>query len=278
MLRRCLKELQIAAVAVNKVSEIRILVVDNSASGDMLEVVQTTKLEGLPNIVYFHESIPGLANARNAALSLRKVGESLIFVDDDEWPDTEWLEQLLSLSIARPKDIIGGDVIKVFSKGNDPFPDGFNQHNSDHPEVWGFGNVLLPSALLDDNLIKFDERYNHSGGEDTDFCHSARELGYTISRASKAICYEEWEPARTTRRAVLKAESNKSQVLMDILLKHETERFRTIVKSTIKVGFGVSFAILGFFAKNPKVNRFEIMFAQGVGAIYGLSRKLPNRY
>ena len=278
MLRRCLEELQNALLTTKKLLEIRILVVDNSSAGDMLGVVQTAKLELDLNIVYFNETIPGLANARNAALALRNVGEDLIFIDDDEWPDTEWLEQLTKLAIARPKDIIGGDVIKVFSRGKDPFPDGFGQHNSYHPKVWGFGNVLLPSAILDGNLVQFDPRYNHSGGEDSDFCYSASELGYAISRASEAICYEEWEPARTHHQAILKAERDKSQVLTNILLKHKTERFWTILKATIKVGLGVSFAVVGFVAKNPKVNRFEIMFAQGVGAIYGLSRKLPNRY
>jgi GT2 family glycosyltransferase len=89
-------------------TDFEVLVVDNSSEGEVARTL--TEFEGLA-IRCTHEPVPGLARARNRALS-RVRTEFVVFVDDDEVFDRDWMAWIKRgfCSPDRP-DVVSGLIL-----------------------------------------------------------------------------------------------------------------------------------------------------------------------
>ena len=85
-----------------------IIVVDNNSSDRTAEVVKKYQ-ESLP-LKYYFEPQQGAAFARQ--LAIRKAeGELIGFLDDDNWPDPNWIAAAYSFAQSKPKaGAIGGQI------------------------------------------------------------------------------------------------------------------------------------------------------------------------
>ena len=148
--------------------------------------------------VYF-EPLMGYSNVRNKAISVVPENTNLIFLDDDEIPNINWFNELISMHIKYPHDVIFGPVYSNMEAQSYR-----NQFKNKYSKLMdgaivnqaGAGNMLIPSILLDQGLIHFDEIYNLSGSEDTDLCFRLRKLGIKIRFAKKASLFEIERPER----------------------------------------------------------------------------------
>ncbi len=79
---------QLASVADQADGEV--LIVDNDPDGSAHAAVAAFTDAGQP-VRYVHEPVPGIATARNRALSASSDRDLLVFIDDDETPSEHWL-------------------------------------------------------------------------------------------------------------------------------------------------------------------------------------------
>jgi succinoglycan biosynthesis protein ExoM len=277
MLKRCISEVEKSIDYLGRDYEVRIVIIDNSEYQNMYPTFVDLQRTCSSILTYTSAPIPGLANARNKALEVRARDEHLVFIDDDEWPECNWLTELIGETISYPQSLIGGLVISVLPDDVNPDLKKLTKSNDGWVGSCGFGNVLIPSSILNNFPLRFDERYNHSGGEDTDFCIQLKSFGYGVRFTSEAVCYEEWSRARAGITPVLIAEFNKSSVFTNILFKHRTGRLKVILKSTLKV-IGLLFLIPELIIRKASLIDLLKRFTQGLGGLYGLLGSLNNSY
>ena len=63
----------------------------------------------------------GISHSRNAAanLALQSDPDFIAFLDDDEWPDPQWLKELVRVQQDKDADAVGGPTLSVFPEGTD---------------------------------------------------------------------------------------------------------------------------------------------------------------
>tara|TARA_B100000809_G_scaffold257478_1_gene299158 strand:- start:182 stop:883 length:702 start_codon:yes stop_codon:yes gene_type:complete len=88
-----------------------LLVVDNDENGSARTVVEAHRNQ-IPELHYVVEPTSGIPCARNRAINeaLSLQADVLCFIDDDEYPDQQWLVKLVETWRQSPANLIGGPV------------------------------------------------------------------------------------------------------------------------------------------------------------------------
>jgi glycosyltransferase involved in cell wall biosynthesis len=97
-----------------------LVIVDNGSTDHTADVLRQTtwRPTGVRVRVEREEQI-GLSNARNRAIDVAN-GEYLLFIDDDETPDPEWLAAHTRMALALKPDAFGGPIDVLFLDGVRP--------------------------------------------------------------------------------------------------------------------------------------------------------------
>ncbi|SHT77911.1 putative glycosyltransferase [Mycobacteroides abscessus subsp. abscessus] len=126
----------------------KVLIVDNSARGDVVK--SQPHVDGL-DIRYCHEPIPGLAHARNRALT-ELDSELVAWLDDDEVADADWVAWIKRgfASASRP-DAVVGKMFPAELIGNAPVDweryGGHNKGRGMQPELLRAGTPTVIDPL-----------------------------------------------------------------------------------------------------------------------------------
>ena len=205
-LRHLLKALEMQSTE----RSIAIIVADNDSEGRQGEAV-------VAEIARAHHRFPlscivvaqkGLASVRNALISetlkLPSV-RHVAMIDDDEWPDPGWLEALVNMQKSIGAEIVGGPVLAHFETPTSRVVSACRIFRPSHKPsgrvdiVWATNNVLISrECLIDTGPVWFDDYYQLSGGEDTDYFMRQRLYGRVFAWAAGAIVYESVPETRTT--------------------------------------------------------------------------------
>jgi succinoglycan biosynthesis protein ExoM len=190
--------------------KITVIVVDNDRDAPMRPLVEGRS--GFRwRLRYDCEPIQGLATARNRALDLVPTdAEWIAFIDDDEVPEPGWLDELLYVARTYRAPIVQGPVRPMFVSPpprwivrgrffeHGPFADG---------AALGYAatnNSMIAAAVVRHLRLRFDDRFDRTGGEDQRFFGCAIRAGYRVVTAENALVCE-WIPKdRTTLRYLLK--------------------------------------------------------------------------
>ena len=137
----------------------------------------------------------GYSNVRNRAIDVTPEDFHLIFLDDDEIPTRTWFEALVKSSRNFPADVIFGPIFSEpkddIPSYRDKFKDKFDLlRDGAIAKQADTGNMLIPSHLLKDKLVRFDTFFNGSGSEDTDLCFKLRKKGVKIRYSKNAQIFE----------------------------------------------------------------------------------------
>lgn len=187
-----------------------VVVVDNDFSGSSKTV--TGHYASCLQLIYAIEPVQNISLARNKAVAIaREAGcEYIAFVDDDEFVDPFWLDELLSTQEKYAADLVIGPVIPVFPGG---VPDwiikgGFfnrKRYTTGEKIRWGStGNVLIKCELLDRLDIQFDHKFGLTGGEDTHFFERLYRLGAKMIWSDEAVIRENIPLSRANIRWLLR--------------------------------------------------------------------------
>jgi glycosyltransferase involved in cell wall biosynthesis len=194
-------------------AKLEIVLVENG-DGEMLCPVVDSFASGHGRFRIHHLAEPrlGIVFARNAVLefALKSGFDSLAFVDDDEVVTSDWMAEILAEQQRGGYDIIGGPVRAFVRSSPLRFWEGvvwkglssrFRQVEQkcadrkagerDADIVVSTNNCLLSLDFIRNGQLRFNDRYNLTGGEDTRFFHDARALGAKTGWAPKAVVLEE---------------------------------------------------------------------------------------
>lgn len=149
---------------------------------------------------------PGLSSVRNTLLieALKFSSAKLIaMIDDDEWPEPQWLERLIAIQTQTSADIVGGPVHSVFERSAPPAVLAcrlFRSRTSQSGRVdivWGTNNVLFTRAFIAAHAPSwFEDAYGLTGGEDADFFIKHYMLGRRFAWCAEAAVHEHVPPSR----------------------------------------------------------------------------------
>jgi len=176
---------------------ITVIVVDNDPERSASEVC-SGKHAGPFTLRYVHQPQRGLSNARNTALDAAAASGArfVAFIDDDQMADPVWLENLHWRLTESGADAAIGPVLPLFAKVPPAYmiEGGFFAISLPHPSGFtedGYtGNSLLDRASGIAHDLRFDPRWNETGGEDTLFFKALLDRGGRIAWAQSAVVWE----------------------------------------------------------------------------------------
>ncbi|WP_255549179.1 MULTISPECIES: glycosyltransferase family 2 protein [unclassified Flavobacterium] len=189
LLQKCIESVinQIAKI------EYEIIVVDNDKAQSAKEVADRF----ITHVQYFSQPVKGLSNARNMSVS-KANGEFILFIDDDEYAEENWLSKIIDCQQKYNADVVLGKVIYEIPKD---FPSYIRKSSYFIRDTittgqlatinQGYsGNTLVRKKLFKLRTPPFQTHFNHTGGEDSDFFNFLIQQSAKIVFCDEAIIYE----------------------------------------------------------------------------------------
>jgi succinoglycan biosynthesis protein ExoM len=214
-----------------------IVIVDNDTGQSANVVVAAFKERSFLPVSYHYEPEQNIAIARNKAIQ-NAHGDYLAFIDDDEFPEHNWILNLYKTQLQYGLDGVLGPVLPYFK--SDPPRWVIKSKLFERPthstglildwENTRTGNVLLRKQLFDSQGTKFDPRFGR-GGEDRDFFRRVIEKGHRFVWCADAPVYEVINPERYKRTFQLRRALLRGKVS----LNHPSVRSMEIYKSLAAV-------------------------------------------
>jgi glycosyltransferase involved in cell wall biosynthesis len=160
-------------------------------------------------VKYCVEPQQGIARARNKAVQ-SATGDYIAFIDDDEFPERNWLQSLFAVCDKYGVDGVLGPVKPSFGDGVPRWivKGGFYDRPCYRtgfvlaPRHTRTGNVLLKEYLLRGTSSPFRSEFR--AGEDVDFFTRAIDQGHVFIWCNEAVVYEEVPPSRWKRSYLLR--------------------------------------------------------------------------
>ncbi len=190
--------------------DLNVIIVDNDSSESARQIVEYHANDGDMEISYFVEPVQNISLARNRAIK-NSSGELVALIDDDEFPEDDWLTNLYRCMIENKADGILGPVLPHFAEAPPAWvlkgrlferP----THKTGCVLDWRntrTGNVLLKRKIFENNDNWFDPEFG-SGGEDRDFFRRKIAEGYTFKWCNEAPVYEIIPSGRWSKSVLLK--------------------------------------------------------------------------
>jgi len=181
------------------------LVIDNASTDDTAAILadKSWRFPG-PVVRMVREEKLGLSNARNRAVAEAR-GEYIIFIDDDETPDPEWLRAHENAIQSDHPDALGGRIEVMFEDGSRPpwlsdellgflgkLDHGGPKRQLTDPKTPIFGGNFGFKKKVFDKIGLFDAGLgrrgtDNTGGEDTEIYRRLLDAGCQVWWAPEAV-------------------------------------------------------------------------------------------
>lgn len=174
---------------------VRIIVVDNDRNESARETVDFFRENTKVPVIYAVEPAQNIALARNRGVAIA-TGELVAFLDDDEFPEKNWLQNLIDAMTKYVADAVFGPVVPIFPDGAPKWirEGGFfdrPRFSSGQPvDIGRTGNVLVRREILVKWGLPFDATYGLTGGEDAEFFRRLKNAGHILVWCDSAIVFE----------------------------------------------------------------------------------------
>jgi succinoglycan biosynthesis protein ExoM len=210
LLRRLLTKLE--ELRTEDLFRYSVVVVDNDRAESARETAESCKRRLKISVSYHVEPEQNIALARNRAVENAR-GDFIAFIDDDEFPDEEWLLNLYKAFHEFRANVVLGPVKPYFEteppewiiRGRlcerESFPTGTIIRDGKHMRT---GNALLGRELFVDNESLFNPLFGKTGGEDGDFFRRMLQKGNLFVWCNEACVNEIVPPERFRRSYFLK--------------------------------------------------------------------------
>ena len=283
LLKYCLSKIQLLELP--KKNKTILIIVDNDINKSAKPIVRLFDKKYPFPMYYYVEPERGIASARN-----RLVNEALLmsnnlicFIDDDEFPKSDWLTKHFYTLIQYDADVVTGPVIPITDENElnsigykSKFTTGYT------PRHVAAGNVLFKSKLINEQKLRFDLTYNFTGGEDFHFFDRSSSKNNTHIWVNDAIIFEHIPADRKTKKYLFfrhftgainnviqyKNKKNAFQAWPHFMLKITGKIFGTII----------NFILYVITLKNSKLEKCIIKLASTFGYLSGLLNIVIERY
>src|SRR5208282_1370114 len=189
--------------------DIEVIVVDNDELKSAEEVCRKVSVPW--PIKYVVEPRRGISQARNRALAEAGSVDFLAFIDDDEVPSTQWLDELLWAQAEFTADVVSGPVLPRYESDvadwvkRGGFFDQRVRTTGTTRRACAANNVMVGAHVFK-RVQKFDDSFALSGAEDTDFFLRVWQAGHKIVWSQEAIVSEAVSAERGTIAWLLRRE------------------------------------------------------------------------
>ncbi len=167
-------------------TQLDILVVDNACQDEIERLVKEINQNSPFKIIYEQEQEPGIVFARNKCVAsvLERNRDFLLFIDDDEWPNSKtWANDMLQAQMKYKADIVTSHVVSV---GNPDTPNwavrliyADNKIQDGEPLTKFYtNNLLIRRNVLEAIQPAFDERFAMTGASDYHFALKCLRAGF----------------------------------------------------------------------------------------------------
>jgi succinoglycan biosynthesis protein ExoM len=286
-LQRLLDGLNELTFRKNPEPTISVIVVDNDGTAPMRALVDARRPGFRWSLRYVCEPVRGVSSARNRALdSVPADADCIAWIDDDEVPVPGWLDELLYVRGTYGASIVQGPVFPHFLsppprwlvRGRflelGPYRDGASLHYAYS------GNSLIDVAVVRQLRVRFDPRFDRTGGEDQRFFGCAIAAGHGVITAEHAVVHE-WVPAsRATLRYLLRRRFRMGTTLA-MIDRIEGGRGRLAmraVKGVGRIGLGLAQTATVFSHGRAGLAMSLCTMAWGAGALAGLLGVTHHEY
>jgi succinoglycan biosynthesis protein ExoM len=236
-----------------------ILVTDNHPTGNAEIVVARLAASSAVAIRYQQNLTRNMSVLRNAGIKSAR-GAYVAFIDDDEFADPDWLDQLMGAIRRTGADIAVGPRLAIFAAGAPPAydPEGayFQRVYDLAPDALipltdpdgrprfglGTGNSIFCARTCLTDAEPFDPRFGDAGGEDIEFFMRQHIEGRTIAWAAGARVTEVVIEVRTKVAYRLIRAKRETQIFASIYMAHATRPLRTRARLALT---GVAQLVLG---------------------------------
>ncbi len=282
LLLNCLNA--VATLEIPEKHRLFVLVADNDHEATARETVAHLNIANADHVTYCVESERGIASARNRLLreALHVDADLIAFIDDDEFPQSDWLFNLFRGLSRYDADVVTGPVIGLTEDGNAVSSTAGKYQTGQQPRKVATGNVLFKKKLIKEDGLTFDLRLNFCGGEDMDFFEKSSRQGNTHVWVEDGIVFETITKERTTKKY--------------LFYRHFTGGINNVVRYRLHNGWLKSWsrfllkitgktigAMLAFTAflitfNDKKLDSSIAKFASGLGYLSGLLNIIVERY
>jgi succinoglycan biosynthesis protein ExoM len=270
-------------------AQARLVVVDNDPDASAEAIASAYPGEYLE---YVHEPVPGIAAARNRAISEAGTADAIIFIDDDEVPVPGWLQSLVDAWQRWQCAAVTGPVTSLFDgpadewvRASGVFSRQVRPTGSVNPGA-SSANLLLDLSVLRKHAIRFDDDFGITGGSDTMLAHTLRAKGEQIRWCQEAEVSEHVPPQRSTHDWVFKRTVRTSNTWSRVAMRlAETPRERLRARSELsargsyRVARGVMLRGTGQLRRDVTLDaRGAIDVASGIGILMGAFGMVRTEY
>lgn len=220
-----------------------------------------------------------IAVGRNLLLD-ESCHDLLVFLDDDEYPEQDWLQQLLIVHEKTGASSVSGPVFARFSPAVPRWVHTVDLHNTEGKineeviEHTGTCNVLIDKTRI--GHLRFDRRFGKTGGSDTDFFIRLREQGGSIYWASKAIVHEDILSSRTTTRYLIRRFIKQGENYRRISLERGISRSPLLLSTKAVAVVVISFpiALVLVLIRHPRAGHWMKRAFSNYGKLHSPSKAL----
>jgi succinoglycan biosynthesis protein ExoM len=269
--------------------------VDNNQQPSVAGIVEGVSSPTRLSARVVHEPQSGIPQARNRGVSeaLKSGADWIVFIDDDEVADVDWLRRLMDAARRFKADVVQGGLIKVYPEKLPRFVIASNHAIREDGKALTVAytyNVAFAAWLVDParGALRFDEALRFTGGSDSRFFRRARQIGAKIVAADSALVREVQAPERLTLGWQLKREyrygAGMAQTEVALGLP-SGERKQTPPQMIYRIARSAVFILLSPLSLFGGVKRFErtvskslMTIASSAGGFAGLYGKLPDPY
>ena len=229
---RMLKRLLDAIAALKTEARISVLVADNDAEGRAgFDLCHSLDAYPWPLTAVIAEN-RGIAQARNTLIEEALKGEArfIAMIDDDEWPQEDWIDQFLACARATGADVLQGSILFGYGNAADGHGD-IRRATGPVSMLQGAGNLLISRAVLEEMPAPwFDPAFALSGGEDRDFFVRLKHAGKRFAWADEARAHGDVPKTRANLGWLLARAYSIGNSDMLVLLKHQPGATRLAIE------------------------------------------------
>jgi succinoglycan biosynthesis protein ExoM len=164
----------------------------------------------------------GIAQVRNTLIehALKTDAHFIAMIDDDEWPQKDWIEQFLKTARDTNADVLQGSILFGQASAADGHGD-IRRATGPIAMLQGAGNLLIRRAVLEEMTAPwFDPQFALSGGEDQDFFVRLQKDGRRFAWSDEARAHGDVPDTRANLGWLLRRAYSVGNSDMRVLLKH----------------------------------------------------------
>jgi succinoglycan biosynthesis protein ExoM len=268
---------------------IKVIVVDNDPTCPARAFCEQFQSQFKWSIKYFSEAQRGISYVRNKAVAeIDPNADFALFIDDDEVPAPDWIEQLLIVQQAYDADVVAGPSLPFFPEPDVPkwvtnghFFEPQRYQTGHLLKYAGTNNVLVRARILRAMDRVFDERFALTGGEDSHLFMRLDRAGYKLVWADLAVVHE-WIPkSRTNVKWILQRGYRCYGTYS--LCEKELEPLPQVLAKRLSTGsgriaIGIVSLLPALFLGKSKFVQALLQISRGAGILSGLAGKSYNEY